>query len=447
MVVHLNLENKLAVGHCNMQGGLTGMTKCLEVQELICKEKLDILGLNETNLKSDIDTESLIFPKNFTFIRKDRPNDSGHGGCGILISENIKFKTVQMNLVLKYDQIEAIWIHLTECNIYLCCFYRSEIFCPLDKFLDYMTNCMMSIGTRNIIWLGDINVNQNNINSLNYKKLDITMKMFGMVQVVQGITRIAKLGDKITKTTIDVVMTNIYSKFLNCQVLDDRIGDHQAINFIIDFNVPKASKFKKVLIRDHSRIRVSALQQFLANCDYKPILESNNLDEAVDGLNQHINRYYNQFCPIKQIKCHSDYIHKPTPELLANIKLKQRLYTKFLRHSRKKKKHPIGLKHCAKCESLWLTYKRQRNLTNNMSRSNQRVNIVTELKAKCAINDLKGVWKTIKTASNLPSKANDINNNLDAAATNTYFAEIGPKIQAEVKLENEDEFLSYLEND
>ena len=47
----------------------------------------------------------------------------------------------------------------------------------------------------------------------------------------------------------------------------------------------------------------------------------------------------------------------------------------------------------------------------------------------------------------LPSKANDINNNLDAAATNTYFAEIGPKIQAEVKLENEDEFLSYLEND
>ncbi|HBI39884.1 MAG TPA: hypothetical protein DDY16_02905 [Tenacibaculum sp.] len=430
-----------------MQGGLTSMAKCLEIQELICEEKLDILSLNETNLKADIDTASLKLPKNFTFIRKDRPNNSGHGGCGILISEHIKFKTVQLNLVLQYDQIEALWIHLPDCNVYVCCFYRSELFCPLDKFLDYMTDCMMSVGTKNIIWLGDINVDQNNINSLNYKKLDITMKMFGLVQVVQGITRIAKLGDKITKTTIDVVITNTYSKFLSCQVLDERIGDHQALKFIIDFNVPKASKFKKVLIRDHSKIRVSALKQFLANCDYKPILDSTSLNDAVDGLNEHIQYYYNQFCPIKQIKCHSDYIHKPSHELLANIKLKKRLYTKFLRHNRKKKKHPSGLINCPKCESLWLSYKRQRNLTTYMSRSNQRANIVTELKAKCAVNDLKGVWKTIKTASNLPSKANNINNNLDADTTNTYFAQIGPKIQAEVKLENENEFQSYLEDD
>jgi hypothetical protein len=48
------------------------------------------------------------------------------------------------------------------------------------------------------------------------------------------------------------------------------------------------------------------------------------------------------------------------------------------------------------------------------------------------MNDIKGVWKTIKTASNLPVKANNINNNLDTEITNKYFAEIGPKIQAEV---------------
>ena len=86
---------KLAVGHCNMQGGLTGMAKCLEIQDLIYKEKLDVLCLNETNLKSDIDSASLNLPKNFTLIRKDRPND---GGCGFLISEHIKFKIVHLNL-------------------------------------------------------------------------------------------------------------------------------------------------------------------------------------------------------------------------------------------------------------------------------------------------------------------------------------------------------------
>ena len=210
------------------------MAKCLEIQDLICKEKLDVLCLNETNLKSDIDSASLNLPKNFAFIRKDRSNDNGRGGCGILISEHIKFKTVHLNLVLKYDQIEAIWIHLTDCNIYICCFYRSETFSPLDKFLDYMTDCMMSIGSKNVIWLGDVNVDQNNISNINYKKLHITMKMFGMVQVVQDITCIAKLGNRVTKTTIDVVITNTYSKFLDCKVLDDCIGDHQVVKFIID---------------------------------------------------------------------------------------------------------------------------------------------------------------------------------------------------------------------
>ena len=58
------LNDRLAVGLCNIQGGLTGLAKTLELQELIFRENLDILGINETNLKSDIDTDTLNFPKN-----------------------------------------------------------------------------------------------------------------------------------------------------------------------------------------------------------------------------------------------------------------------------------------------------------------------------------------------------------------------------------------------
>ena len=62
----IDLNKKLAIGHCNIQGGLTGLAKSLEVQELIKNEKLDILGLNETNLKPDIDTNTLNLPQNYT---------------------------------------------------------------------------------------------------------------------------------------------------------------------------------------------------------------------------------------------------------------------------------------------------------------------------------------------------------------------------------------------
>ena len=440
MILSQNLGNKLAVGHSNIQGGLTSIVKCLDVQNLIFREKLDILCLNETNLKSDIETDTLALPSNFTLLRKDRNNDSGRGGCGILIGDNIKFKTVDLNLTVSTEKIESLWIHLIDCNIYLCSFYRSEQFCPLDTFLGYMSECMIKLGNKKVVMLGDINVDQNNINTINYRKLDQTMRMFGLVQTVQGITRIAKLGDRITHTTIDIVMTNTYSHFLTCDVLEDRIGDHQAIKFTIDFNVDKPSKFKKILIRDHCKSNISALKNFLKeNCDYSSILESNNVNEAVEGLNAHVQYYYDIFCPIKQIKCHSDYIHKPSEELLKNIKLRRKLYRKYKKHQKeheKKKKNCLPQIPCMRCNVLWDNFKMQKNYTTKLSRRDRRTNIITELKAKSALNDLKGVWKTIKKASNLPTKASNTNNNLDAEESNKYFAQIGPSIQEEISKDN-----------
>ena len=445
IVLH-SYEERLAVGHCNIQGGLTGLSKCLEIQNLIVKEKLDILNINETNLKSDIDTDTLDLPQNFTFVRKDRSTDSGRGGCGMLISNNIKFKIVTLDLVFSTEKIEAFWIHLIDFNVYLCCFYRSEQFCPLDIFLDYMSDCMMKLNYKQVIWVGDVNVNQNNINGICYKKLDITMRLFGLVQTVQEITRIAKLGDKITKSTIDVVMTNSYSKFLSCEVLDNRIGDHQAIKFVLDYNVTKADKFRKLLIRDHCSKNLLALKNFLSsNSNYQPILGCNDVNSATEGLCHHIDKYYDKFCPIKQIKVHSNYLFKPTPELLNEIKKKRKFYKKFKKHN---KKHLDEINvDCSKCTELWDVYKVQRNLVTHLSRCNKRSNVINDLQGKCAMNDLKGVWKTIKRASNLSVKATNVTNRLDENKTNEFFTGIGPKIQADVgKNSDGNNFETYLEN-
>ena len=73
-----------------------------------------------------------------------------------------------------------------------------------------MTECMLKLHGKKVIWIGDINLDQNNINSLAYKKLDMVLKSYNMVQTIQGITRVAKRGEKITSTTIDVIMTNCY---------------------------------------------------------------------------------------------------------------------------------------------------------------------------------------------------------------------------------------------
>ena len=123
-----------------------------------------------------------------------------------------------------------------------------------------------------------------------------------MVQTVQDITRIAKLGNRYTSTTIDVIFTNCYSNFLSCTVLQERIGDHQALKCQLEFKVEKPPKYQKRIIRDHCTKNIDSLKEFLiSGCDYTPILECKDVESAAIGLNDHINRYYKQFCPLKSI--------------------------------------------------------------------------------------------------------------------------------------------------
>ena len=456
--LHTLLTCNLNVGHCNIQGGLTNLTKTLEVQELIFREKIDILGINETNLKSDIATSTLNLPLNFDFLRCDRPNDSGRGGCGVLVNKNVNYRAVNLNITCSdISKIESIWIELVDANIYICCFYRSHNFSPLDIFLDYMTECMMKLQGKKVIWIGDVNVNQNSLTDLEYKKLDITMKMFGMIQTVTDITRIAYLNGRLTQSTIDVVMTNCYSQFLDCTVLDDRIGDHQALKITLNIQVKKASKFQKILIRDQSLNNLKDLGYFLGqNSDYSSILSCNDVDQATDGLNHHIRLSYEHFCPVKQIKCKSNYLANPSNEFLSEVKEKKRIYRKHRKLVKKLNKFVCKCKkdedcNCKKaklsdkCVYVWETFKKQRNYVTNLSRKTRRDNIVQDLTTKSTKNDLKGIWKTIKHASNIDSKnVHPFLSNLNANVVNQHFATIGQDIQDSIATKNTDNFMNFM---
>ena len=101
---------RLCIGHSNIQGGLTGLAKPLQVQHLMSDHQLDICSINETNLKSDIATSTLFLPHfAFEFYRCDRSNDKGQGGCGLLVNKKLDHIKVEFE---KRDCIEAVWIAL-----------------------------------------------------------------------------------------------------------------------------------------------------------------------------------------------------------------------------------------------------------------------------------------------------------------------------------------------
>ena len=282
-------------------------------------------------------------------------------------------------------------------------------------------------GTKKVIWIGDINVDQRKITDLEYKKLDVYLRLFGLVQPIKDVTRRAYLGNLLTESTIDVIFTKCYSDFKSAKVLSDKIVDHQSIKCELNFNVTKADKFKKITIRDHSDKNMEDLRTHLSiGSNYDGIINSSDINGATEGLMHHINKAYDKYCPPKTIKIHSHYLYKPSKELLDAIRNKRKLYRIF----NKLKDKNSG---AAKCMCAWEKYKVERNRVTQLSRDHRKQVIVNDLLDKSKTNDLKGIWKTIKHASNLPTKAKDENPPLDPNKANEYFCNVGKNIHENIK--------------
>ena len=165
--------HNLTIGHCNIQGGLFNISKTNEIKQLIQSHNLDILCLNEINLNDTIDSCTLNLPATYNFIRRDRVGKS-RGGCGMLISKKCAYSEISMPTEM--ENIEAIWIKIKTYNIYVCAFYRSNTYCCVDKFVNYIDECMLKLSNKKVIWIGDININQNDLAAPNYKKFDSVLK-------------------------------------------------------------------------------------------------------------------------------------------------------------------------------------------------------------------------------------------------------------------------------
>ena len=124
--------------------------------------------------------------------------------------------------------------------------------------------------------------------------------------------------------------------------------------------------------------------------------------------------------------------------ILDAIKQTEQSYNKFKKLMKKRDQGKCNqcnnCRNCKKCNEAWKEYKAKRNDRTKVSRSCKQANIVNDLKAKSVKNDLKGIWKTIKLASNLnPGVFNDIEISKRCPESfNEHFADIGLKTQAQV---------------
>ena len=102
-----------------------------------------------------------------------------------------------------------------------------------------------------------------------------------MVQTIQNYTRTVKRGNKITRSTIDVILTNCYSDFESSSVLPENIGDHNAIKCELNFNVQKPHKYEKISFHNYCNNNIKAFKEHLNNTNFDSILDCNEVNIAV----------------------------------------------------------------------------------------------------------------------------------------------------------------------
>lgn len=153
-----------------------------------------------------------------------------HGGTVIFAKHNIanECKNIKSICELSIDlSFECSAISYSK-NTCIICLYRSPN-SDINTFLVQLSNLLTRVTNKykNILICGDFNIDSMN-KSLNTLMLEDIVQSYGLSSLFNGPTRVASLGNYLTRSSIDYVLTNIDKENLIYDNFDPGLSDHHA---------------------------------------------------------------------------------------------------------------------------------------------------------------------------------------------------------------------------
>ena len=172
----IEIESKLSVVHNNIRS-LPNKTLFIEAE----LNSFDIITLSETWLHDNIPNENLHIKGYLPPIRRDRPENVGHGGVAIYVKEDLICKH---RPDLEVQDLEAVWVEtkVNQDTLLIGCFYR-----PPDSRVGYWDLIDDSINKagrtpHKLLILGDFNTD---INLVPSRHLSRIMHQNNLVQLIK----------------------------------------------------------------------------------------------------------------------------------------------------------------------------------------------------------------------------------------------------------------------
>ena len=259
---------------------VNGLARKFDMIDHLLKEtsgKIDILGISETRLNSDI-VQGEITVDGYTFIRKDRKTGPG-GEVGCFIRNDLGW---QRRTDLENDGVEAIWLEIFIKHarpLLVCKIYRPPITSKhLIPEFETIFEDMISTGVcedKETILLGDMNADY--LQQSKDKNIKRIISTNGLKQLIEKPTRVTKDSS----TLIDIIGTSHEQNILKTMTFANSISDHDLVGMIMKKNNRKF-KPRTIYTRNFAKYNEANYKADLRHLDWKNVTQESDVNKAWD---------------------------------------------------------------------------------------------------------------------------------------------------------------------
>ena len=303
--------------------------------------RLDIICLSETYLDNSYhtDDDQLTFP-GYNLIRADNPNNIKRGGVCIYHRDSLPVKVINLNIL---NECLVCELSFGSHRVCLVSVYRtpSQSNNEYDTFLlnfEQLTTYLNSIKPHVLLVTGDFNVRSSSwwsddIDTVEGTRLESITSYYGLHQIINEPTHILPSS----ASCIDLIFTNQPNLVIDSGVhLSLHQNCHHQIIFAkINLKVYYPPPYKR-LVWDYKKVNIDAINLAIKSFDCENAFNGKGINSQLKLFNETLLNIFSNFIPNK-IQSFRD--SDPTwinDDIKSKIKLKHKLYHRYLRHKRNK---------------------------------------------------------------------------------------------------------------
>lgn len=293
-------KNKIKVAHHNIRSlslHLSGL------EDLILSNGLDVVGVTETWLHANIETNQVSID-GYTFIRKDYR--SRGSGVGIYINNTLQYKVIRTPSLAEHISVQITINSLRFC---VCVVYRN-LSLNVNTFTDEIEKLFSFLLSNcdNVLVLGDMNIDLLKHNNQGVNAYKATLQDLEITQLIAEPTRGGALLDHILTSNADFI--------LDSGIISTTLTDHDVIFSTLNVKRP-GTPCRFVSYRDYFRADVELVSQSLAESNIESVYYNTDIDTKVEIFTNVILGIANCCAPMQAKKISKSY----APWLTDNIKL------------------------------------------------------------------------------------------------------------------------------